>query len=966
MEIRSILKKIKAYDAYDGKQHTTEDYVSIPTCQKDNNAWFDFGVKESTDFALAGGAYQQLDNTISSLNSLFWVRTIKYPAMQYENEPQRSGMFCSYSAGIAPTINIPIRSNIVDFFRSGYIKNIEYRQKDLVDKILSGITTIDLSQSLTLGQDDLDGLLVKAYVKLGKYVSSAVHGVEEECLERAYNNGKLSKYMRATDRYYVSNAYVASEEDGEFRHKLNPEFEYIDDNGEKRLFVRGVNRSRKGIEFSQEYVSSGLERPMWFRVEPIEYEIVNWHKLPKYINPKGNGTANVIKLESTRVITPPMPFNHIDSKFNMCERWDYSIISAFLNGYNNIAYADGKSKIIDADAGNDFTQTGGFISESLSDKNITIKDFYVPKIERNIGDYAFAGCVGLNSVHIPNNIILIGKNAFDDCSFNYAYSTIKDGKTDEFVLSRKLPENTSNITNVIDLSKLKMAYTSINYNMLRDPEILEVLDDVTNLLIKEKIRLPMIFAFKMAEYGIFDYDANFKFFKKELREEIDIVSRFPDDEQFSFYAFCYALGCFSNRFIKDNYFQDTNVLISQKSCGLLRNLISKGIISIDQIHSLFVGEMDSDVSKKLVFPTIFTQNFIKFLGETHNNMPMEGARLLTSIEETHPGAFRLCLENFDCVQDMRCRVDSNGNPRMTTWKDAIISAHGGDCVYAGINKFNEDIALAFHKANIPQDDFEIATSLRVDMRAEKVPAHLIGKPLRQKTVLEEIDDIRKGINSDLTQIHDTCIDYTRNFSFEWLNKYDARNFLVGIFASCCSVISSGLYGSYIAKYSAVAKDLQNVIIRDKFSKEMGKATIYIRPSNGYAVVNEFDINRRYRRHEYEFLSGVYKVSEDDQQEIIRQEIYETFLKAIMCFVEEFNLAFPNTPINIVTVGMGANKLKKQCYQLPSIQPKFVPEEYFFVDAQAEQRVLYTSNAQTAFEYQQYINSDNNDIVYQEY
>ena len=180
------------------------------------------------------------------------------------------------------------------------------------------------------------------------------------------------------------------------------------------------------------------------------------------------------------------------------------------------------------------------------------------------------------------------------------------------------------------------------------------------------------------------------------------------------------------------------------------------------------------------------------------------------------------------------------------------------------------------------------------------------------------------------------------------------------------MISSGVYGSYIAKYSAVAKDLQNVIIKDRNGVEIGKATMYINPEENYAVINEFDINHRYRRHEDEMVSGLYNVPEDHKHELVRNEIYETFRKAVMCFVEEYNLQNPVEPIIYVTVGVGANKLKRQCSKLPRVAPLHVPAEYFFMDASNDQNLFYKSDGKTALAYRKFLDSPDCDIRYTEY
>jgi hypothetical protein len=75
--------------------------------------------------------------------------------------------------------------------------------------------------------------------------------------------------------------------------------------------------------------------------------------------------------------------------------------------------------------------------------------------------------------------------------------------------------------------------------------------------------------------------------------------------------------------------------------------------------------------------------------------------------------------------------------------------------------------------------------------------------------------------------------------------------------------------------------------------------------------------------------------------------------------------FPDNYIKQVSVGMRMNKLKRQCRQLPTITPLKVPDGYFFIDADGEQRLVYESSEDSARQYQQFLNSEKCNIMYTE-
>ena len=170
--------------------------------------------------------------------------------------------------------------------------------------------------------------------------------------------------------------------------------------------------------------------------------------------------------------------------------------------------------------------------------------------------------------------------------------------------------------------------------------------------------------------------------------------------------------------------------------------------------------------------------------------------------------------------------------------------------------------------------------------------------------------------------------YSKQFTYEMLSKYDPRNAIMGLYASCCGTITSSFYGKDIAKASLIAKDVQNLVVRDSSGEIIAKGTLYVNKDEGYAVFNDFEINQKYR--EYETDAGRYNTvtPAQKQKEHERDLIFDAFMRGIKAFVKEWDISHPDRPINIVNVGMGYNRLKAQC------------EKYSFKDAAEHQRILY--------------------------
>ena len=91
--------------------------------------------------------------------------------------------------------------------------------------------------------------------------------------------------------------------------------------------------------------------------------------------------------------------------------------------------------------------------------------------------------------------------------------------------------------------------------------------------------------------------------------------------------------------------------------------------------------------------------------------------------------------------------------------------------------------------------------------------------------------------------------YDKQFTYEWLSKNDPHNSIMGLFCSCCGTITSWAYGKDIARSSVIAPDVQNLVVRNSKGDIISKGTMYVNKEKGYAVINDFELNEKYRHHE---------------------------------------------------------------------------------------------------------------------
>lgn len=187
--------------------------------------------------------------------------------------------------------------------------------------------------------------------------------------------------------------------------------------------------------------------------------------------------------------------------------------------------------------------------------------------------------------------------------------------------------------------------------------------------------------------------------------------------------------------------------------------------------------------------------------------------------------------------------------------------------------------------------------------------------------------------------------YAKQFTYEWLSKNDPHNNIIGLFCCCCGSITSSFYGKDIAKVSVIQPDVQNIVVRNSKGEIISKGTMYVNKERGYGIINDFELNERYRHHENS--SGRYNVGENSREEQERDMIFGAFLRGLQAFIEEYDKQNPDRPLQQINVGMGYNRLKRQVERFKEATSNLsVPVEYGFQDAASDQRVLYRRQEKT--------------------
>ncbi len=739
---------------------------------------------------------------------------------------------------------------------------------------------------------------------LGSYPQKSVSSDISDVLEGLYNNGNLKDGIEATGKVYSLNAKNLNVNS---LTKLCPEFEY---NGVK--YVRFKSNAVTTIDAST-LVST---KPNWFVVSPVYFHVKNWNEMPKYINPRGNGNAKKMELQTKDILIAGFPFE------------SYGTTKAGSTEVNVNAHLD------------------NFVKDIFGINKKRVR-YVIPAEQNAIADFAFEGCTTLNEVVIHSNV-RIGNNAFEGCGFKYAYF---DNEFKNIILSKTMPTKEINYSKFADFNKIFKHIKGIS------------LDDVLNMyVIKDKLKYSSKFfkfvdKLKSADISIPNqfltsinisqsqenfYNSDFRFIKNEFPNLNKMLEKYAVYEQVAFWKFAYAFGCLSHDEFLGNNGESTGIYVAQKASSALAKFFKKDALNVKKI-----SELIGSGKELLPYNKMRSQDLIKFMSTQGENGEFENLKLLVDLEQKQKGSFCIIANCFEKAKRMRIHKDLDGKLRNLPWQDVFFKILA-DKKYDNVTDENFEIAKVFFENGVSQKDFDKAIRLFRTAKSEKIRSHILKKHLNEVELIRDIENIQKETKQIIQQSAQKMQkSFKKAFTYEFLDKHDPKNAIIGLYCDCCAIVGGESYGSGIAKHSIISDDVQNLVVKDHNNEIVAKAAMYVNEHYGYAVLNEFEIAKKYKKNEG--ANGIYR-NDRGQLGAIRKSIYDAFVRGVKKFVEEYDLEHPNNPIKQVTVGMNHNRLKRQCNKLKIAEKKLiVPIDYNFLDAREEQRVLY-ENSEALYEF----------------
>lgn len=148
-----------------------------------------------------------------------------------------------------------------------------------IDKVLKAREVSNLFRVKTIKENDKE----LHAIEMGEYPNEFASKSLNKELENEYQKGKLV----ASGKKYVGSCKSAMTP----KFSRNEEFVY---NGEKYVRVSG-------------------DEPSYIKVTPLRWVVENWDEMPKDINPKGNGSAESMVVQTMQAVMSGVPYS---SNFN--------------------------------------------------------------------------------------------------------------------------------------------------------------------------------------------------------------------------------------------------------------------------------------------------------------------------------------------------------------------------------------------------------------------------------------------------------------------------------------------------------------------------------------------------------------------------------------------------------------------------------------------------------------------------
>ncbi|MBQ8424632.1 MAG: leucine-rich repeat domain-containing protein [Clostridia bacterium] len=499
-----------------------------------------------------------------------------------------------------------------------------------------------------------------------------------------------------------------------------------------------------------------------------------------------------------------------------------------------------------------------------------LRQIILPTTLKTIGESAFKDCFNLKELNLPNGIETLKKNFIKNCKKiknftvpttvknlrnpNDTYFSYVEKTDDGFTVMHKSTEKSYPIEDIKIEIPLFFNYKDINPNLINEQKN-DVIAELYNLL---------NYSISSEQMDEFMRNHNFTFFKK-------IMKNIPTNRYSGFNKDAFCIGYYNlGGFIPMADYNGKKVDYSQKVAGKLQEYIDREEFRPYENLSYSFETMKADGFKK-----DFTDFYLGNLRE------------LMSENIFYREFISRVYNQFEEVQ--ATNTSNRGSQRQLKPTIEKFRNYFRGSIFKGVTPETQQIADTVSAYSNSQYTFDKAVDIMNEFEIKKSPNNILSIPLVQElspfenidSTAEKIEELQVETAGNLAQVA------SRQLTYEWLEKNDPTNLILGKLCSCCAHLEGAGYG--IMHASIVHPNVQNLVVRDDEDKIIAKSTLFINPNEQYGLLNNFEV-----RNGFTYEENI--------------ETYKTFMQGIADFAKQYNIEHPDKPLKQINVGGGNNDL----------------------------------------------------------
>ncbi len=497
----------------------------------------------------------------------------------------------------------------------------------------------------------------------------------------------------------------------------------------------------------------------------------------------------------------------------------------------------------------------------------------------SIGNWAFADCSGLQSITIPDSVTSIGASAFSGCSNLNIFNFVSHGKI--YGLRKAMM---SDLFAVVSQKEKYLKYLSKSIPQRAVDDLIEKrkIDDI-----------------------------------EDLSAFHTLINKFGDREKsdgniYDLVSFGFNLGIFSNEKIqyRGQNGKVTEMKVRELAYNVLQKVLSTGI-DINDIHSHFHSMQVTEFNKEFLLFLNKKNNLEELIEEERVNSGFITRVYSWFNERKHTDIST--AEYVDMTEENRYQVQvyettESGIDKLR-WREPNVENLKKEFAskkFINVTSENRHIAEQMSKfLGYEQKHFDKAIEIDRERKEKGTPDHILEREVKQsieEAWKEYFEEVEKTKNEILDVAQDTLKTQTETagkiFTYEMLKKSDEVNFCMGFLTNCCA----NLYGAGAGAQRAmiVSPDMQPLVIRDNRGDIVCFGIVYVNREESYAVVNDFELNKKYQNASSEVTEKIYKKAIQGVKEFVKEYDKEESEKA------RKDSGYVAKPIRIVTCGVSPN------------------------------------------------------------